>query len=107
MIDEIIQKVFNNFDFTFILIVNVLTYILINIVDYLNGAKVVSTFTKRVLLVCSIVIIAGCYLYIGDYENKLVLLNSSIVSPVSWSWIIKPICKKYNIDYKSLVKNGE
>lgn len=107
MIEEMIQKVFNNFDFTFILIVNVLTYILINVVDYLNGAKVVSTLMKRALLVCSIVIVAGCYLYIGDYENKIILLNSAIVAPVSWSWIIKPICKKYNIDYKSLVKNEE
>ena len=37
----------------------------------------------------------------GIATNRI-LLNSAILAPVFWSWIIKPICKYFKIDYKDI-----
>lgn len=97
--DNIIEQLINNFDFTYMLVVNVLTYILIKVLDYVNGYKRVKVYQKRILLVVAIFIVAGVY-KINDYENNIVLINSSIMAPVAWSWIFKPICNKIGIGYK-------
>lgn len=97
--DNIIEQLINNFDFTYMLVVNVLTYILIKILDYANGYKRVKVYQKRILLVISIVIVTGVY-KMNYYENNIVLVNSSIMAPVAWSWIFRPICNKIGIGYK-------
>lgn len=90
-----------NFDIPYILSVNVLTYMIIKGVDDLNGKKKIGTWTKRLItIICSIILII-CYRYIGEYENIIILINSSIIAPVAWSWLFKPILKKLKMDYKS------
>ena len=37
----------------------------------------------------------------GVSDIKLIL-NSAILAPVFWSWVMKPICKHFKIDYKQL-----
>lgn len=95
----IINQVLNNFDFTYMLIINVLTYIVIKIIDEINKEKIVTETQKRIVLLVSIIIVTLLYILFG-YSNKLILINSAILSPVFWSWILKPIIKKLNIDYK-------
>lgn len=95
----IINQVLNNFDFTYMLIINVLTYIVIKIIDEINKEKIVTVLQKRIVLLASIIIVTLLYILFG-YSNKLILINSAILSPVFWSWILKPIIKKLNIDYK-------
>lgn len=97
--DNIIEQLINNFDFTYMLIVNVLTYIFIKVLDYTNGYKRVKVYQKRILLVISIIIVAGVY-KMNYYENNIVLINSSIMAPVAWSWIFRPICNKLGVGYK-------
>lgn len=97
-IENIINTSINSFDFGFCIIVNILTYLIIKLIDELNGDKAVSTWIKRLVLLCSIIIISVSYYIIGT-DNKLII-NSAILAPVFWSWIAKPICKKLNIDYK-------
>lgn len=99
IINDVLSQVINNFDFAYMLIINVLTYMIIKIIDYFNGDKKVNTWLKRVILCVSIIIIATIYVLTG-YENKIILLNSTIIAPVFWSWILKPILKKLGIDYK-------
>ena len=36
-----------------------------------------------------------------DYDVKT-LINSAILAPVLQSWIMKPICKHFKIDYKNI-----
>ena len=55
---------------------------------------------KRLVLITSILVIGTAYYFI-DHNPKL-LLNSSILAPVFWTWILKPICKKLDIDYKKI-----
>lgn len=100
-LDVVIDKIINNFDFAYMFIVNVLTYIIIKIVDYVNGDAKVPTWLKRVILLVSIVVVTAIYLAL-DYDNKIVLLNSAIFAPIFWSWILRPIFMKFGIGYKQV-----
>ena len=98
IINNIITTIISSFDFAYCISVNVLTYLIIKLIDNLNGKKAVSTWSKRIVLLIVIISMGVLYNLIGC-DNKI-LLNSAILAPVSWSWIIKPICKYFKIDYK-------
>lgn len=100
IIIDAIKVTISSFDFSFCICSNLLTYFLIKMVDEMNGRKYVSTWIKRIILICSITIMSFIYYYIG-VDLKL-LTNSAILTPVFWSWVIKPLCKIINIDYKSI-----
>ena len=100
IINNVITTIINSFDFAYCISVNILTYIIIKIIDSLNGKKIVSTWSKRIVLLVVILSTGVLYNLIGC-DNKI-LLNSAILAPVFWSWIIKPICKYFKIDYKDI-----
>ena len=100
IINNIITTVISSFDFAYCISVNILTYLIIKIIDSLNGKKTVSTWSKRIVLLVVIFSMWVLYNLIGC-DNKI-LLNSAILAPVFWSWIIKPICKYFRIDYKDI-----
>lgn len=95
-----IQTTLSSFDFAYCIIVNVLTYLIINIINSRNGNIDMKKWNKRMILLLCIVII-GCFYYFTGSDIKLVL-NSAIIAPVFWSWIMKPICRHFKIDYKQL-----
>lgn len=96
-IEQIINTTIESFDFGFCVAVNILTYLIIKIIDEINGKRTVSTWAKRGVMFLSIIIIATIY-YLTQSDIKLIA-NSSILAPVFWSWIGKPICNKLKIDY--------
>ena len=100
-IDVIVDGILSNFDFGFMFIVNVLTYIIIKVIDYFNGDNKVPTWQKRCVLVISIATIAGIYIASG-YDNTIMLVNSAVLAPVFWSWVVSPILKKLGIGYKDI-----
>lgn len=99
--EEKIKLVLDNFDFVYMIVVNVLTYLIIKGFDAVNGVKKVPTIIKRLCLVAAIVIVLIAYDIIG-YENKLILVNSTILAPIFWSWIAKPILNKFGLAYKNV-----
>lgn len=99
LISNFVELFNTHFDLSFMLCVNILTYILIKVIDDLNGDKVVGTWTKRLVMLISCFAIAAAYVA-GGYENTTILINSAILAPVAWSWIFKPILKKIGVDYK-------
>lgn len=101
VINLIIDNIINNFDFGFMFVVNVATYIMIKIVDHFNGDAKVPTYQKRLLLVIAISFISDIY-FIFDYTNVIVLINSAILAPVFWSWVASPILKRLGIGYKDI-----
>lgn len=103
LISNFVELFNTHFDLSFMLCVNILTYILIKVIDDLNGDKVVSTWTKRLVMLISCFAIAAGYVA-GGYENTTILINSAILAPVAWSWIFKPILKKIGVDYKKMDK---
>ena len=100
-IDIIVDGILSNFDFGFMFIVNVLTYIIIKVIDYFNGDNKVPTWQKRCVLVISIATMAGIYIASG-YDNNIMLVNSAILAPVFWSWVVSPILKKLGVGYKDI-----
>lgn len=99
LIDFIVNQIMTNFDFAYMVVVNILTYLFIKFIDTANGDKAVSILVKRLMLIISIVLVTGVYILSG-YNNKIVLLNSAIAAPVAWSWIFRPIVVKFGIGYK-------
>ena len=95
-----IQTTLNSFDFAYCIIVNVLTYLIINVINSRNGNIDMKKWSKRIILFLCIVIV-GTFYYFNGSDIKLVV-NSAIIAPVFWSWIMKPICRHFKIDYKQL-----
>ena len=95
-----IQTTLNSFDFAYCIIVNVLTYLIINIINSRNGNIDMNMWSKRIILILCIIVV-GSFYYFNGSDLKLII-NSAILAPVFWSWIMKPICKYFKIDYKQL-----
>ena len=98
-ISQIIETTIQSFDFTFCILVNILTYVVITLSND-TKFKITSTWSKRLVLFTSILVIGVIY-YQTNSDIKLII-NSSILAPVSWSWVFKPICKKFKMDYKHI-----
>lgn len=99
LIEKLLDLIISNFDFSYMITINVLTYIIIKVIDYINKNKNVTTLEKRIALLASIIIVTSCYLLSG-YKDYIVLLNSAICAPVFYSWVLRPILIKFNIGYK-------
>ena len=97
VISTIINSVISSFDFTFCIIVNIATYLIIKAI-ITTDKFFTSTWFKRIVFLIVCTIIALVY-YITGSDIKIIV-NSFILAPISWSWIFKPICNKLNIDYK-------
>ena len=100
VLTNIIQTTLESFDFAFCIAVNILTYLIIKVWDEKNGNKVLTTWQKRSVLLI-VILSTGVLYYVLGYDTKT-LVNSAILAPVFWSWILKPICKKFKIDYKNI-----
>lgn len=101
VINNIINALISQFDFTYCVIVNIMTYLIINFMIKVIGGNIVVPI-KRMVLLFSIIVIATIYYFIGS--DIKVLVNSAILAPVSWSWIFKPIANKLGWDYKQIDK---
>lgn len=97
IVNLIIDTTINSFDFSFCIITNILTYLIIKLIDEINGSKPITTWQKRVVMVCCILTLAIIKIGFGNDAN--LIINSSVLAPVFWSWIGKPIVKFLNIDY--------
>lgn len=93
ILNETIQNTLNSFDWSFCISVNVLTYIIVK-----TFKKRLSTWMKRIIMLF-VVLLIGVVEYFLGMDIKC-LINSAILAPVSWSWIFKPLCEKFNINYK-------
>ena len=101
VINNIINALISQFDFTYCVIVNIMTYLIINFMIKIAGGNVVVPI-KRIVLLFSIIVIAAIYYFLGT--DIKVLVNSAILAPVSWSWIFKPIANRLGWDYKQIDK---
>ena len=100
IINNIIQTTLESFDFAYCITVNILTYFIISIINDKRGHTDLSTWAKRLVLLI-VILSTGVLYYLVGSDTK-VLLNSAVLAPVFWSWILKPICKKLKIDYKNI-----
>ena len=61
--ENIITNLINNFDFAYMLAINILTYIIIKIIDSFNDTRKIKTYIKRICLLISILIVTILYKY--------------------------------------------
>ena len=96
---QIVKTTLNSFDFTFCLLVNVLTY---TVITFITAAKhkEIKTWVKKLILFASILLTG--ILYWALCKNLELVINSAILAPVTWSFIFKPVFKKFGIDYKDV-----
>ena len=100
MFEHIIDILLENFDISYCIAVNIATYLSIKFIDDINGKKIVPRHCKRIILLLVIIVMAIIYHLSG--VNSKVIIDSAILAPVSWSWIFKPLCSKFNIDYRRI-----
>ena len=100
IINNIINTTLNSFDFPFCIVVNILTYIVILLINDRNKSKDLTTWSKRKVMIIIVLITSIVYYFLG-IELKL-LINSAALAPVFWSWVMKPICKHFKVDYKDI-----
>ena len=101
IIEDVIRNLTTSFDFSYCIVVNVLAYLFITcFIDIAKGN--ITRTMKRVLLLISMAAVGIVYYAIGT-DLKLIV-NSAIIAPVSWSWIIKPVLAKFGYDYKDIDK---
>ena len=100
-IDSIINSMLSQFDFSYMLAINIVTYIFIQIWDNLNGEKLLTTWEKRLMMLVATAIVLFSY-KLCHYDNNIMLINSTIVAPVFWSWVLKPILNKLGVDYRKI-----
>ena len=100
IIGNAIQTTLNSFDFAFCIIVNILTYLIIRLINDRNGHKDLTTWSKRLVLII-VILSMGVLYWLMDYDIKT-LINSAILAPVFWSWVMKPICKYFKVDYRDV-----
>lgn len=100
-IDTIINSMLSQFDFSYMLGINIVTYIFVQIWDNVNGEKLLTTWEKRLMMLVATAIVLFSY-KLCHYDNNIILINSTIAAPVFWSWVLKPILTKFGIGYKKI-----
>lgn len=97
--EQIINQLISNFDFALMLIINIITYFVIKIIDEANGDKQPTTWQKRIVFLIVAIIVGVVYKFTTNISVNIII-NSCIIAPVAWSWLCKPIARKFGIDYK-------
>ncbi len=96
--EQIFNLLLGSFDFGYMFTVNILTYLIIKLIDQLNGEKKVPTYLKRIVAVFSGSLLGGIlFMYSGF---SMTIIYSFILSLVTWDCLFKPLIKNFkNINY--------
>lgn len=98
IISSVIQTTLASFDFAYCVTVNILTYLIIT--GLAKKDKSLPKWGKRLVLIIDVFVL-GIIWYVATKDIRLVL-NSAILAPVFWSWVMKPICQYFKLDYKDM-----
>ena len=98
IISNVIQTTLASFDFAYCVTVNILTYLIIT--GLAKKDKSLPKWGKRLVLIIDVFVL-GIIWYVATKDIRLVL-NSAILAPVFWSWVMKPICQYFKLDYKDM-----
>ena len=98
--EQLYDILLENFDISYMLSINILTYMIIKFIDFLNGDKKLKLIYKRLVLILSTIVCCIIYHFVTDLETR-VLVNSTIAAPVFYSWVMKPLLKKIKLQYNT------
>lgn len=95
---SIIDVIVNNFNFGLIISINALTYGMITIYNTI-AKKEASKLLKIIITIFSIIILGFIY-WKTEIISKDAIISSCVSAPLIWDWVLKPIFKKFKLDYK-------
>lgn len=104
MIELILSYISDSFDFGYIISINLLVYFIVKGIEYFRKNNT-NKFVKIVTTIIITIILGIVYKVTTEISNEK-LINSSILAPVAWDWIIKPLCRLIKIDYKEKTNGG-
>lgn len=96
------EKLFEIFSLEYMFSVIVASYLVIKLVDVLNGKKVVPSWLKRLITCIVGVILFGVFAKFTDI-NVQCLMASFFSAVFVYDTAIKVIIQKFNIDYRKYV----
>lgn len=94
IINTFITELLSKFDFQFMLVVNIITWMIIKTIDLANGTKAVPTWLKR-LIAFLVGVIVGTIVVLANTNSFITIFYSFFVSLVSWDIIFKPILNRF------------
>lgn len=105
MVNQIIDYALNNFNFGYVISINILAYIIISLISHISKQQIKKII--KILITCAISIIMFIIYKLCSNIETDILINSTILAPVAWDWIIKPIFEKLKIDYNNYASTTE
>lgn len=93
------EKLFDIFSLEYMFSVIIASYLVIKLVDVINGEKVVPTWMKRVITFIVGVILFVVFIKFTD-ETVQCLMASFFSAVFVYDTAIKVIIRKFNIDYR-------
>lgn len=96
-LESILSYVSESFNFAYVITINIVVYLLLYGVGHIIKKEIKKPYKILTTIIVTI-IFAFIYHFTTEITNEQ-LINSSILAPVSWDWIIKPILQKLKIDY--------
>lgn len=93
--ESIINIILNNFNFGLIITINSAIYFIIKAIEVLSKSPLKKGL--KILITLFVCIILGIIYY--NKNNSQEIISTCISAPLLWDWIIKPIVKKFNMDY--------
>lgn len=93
------EKLFDIFSLEYMFSVIIASYLVIKLVDVINGEKVVPTWMKRVITFIVGVILFVVFMKFTD-ETVQCLMASFFSAVFVYDTAIKVIIRKFNIDYR-------
>lgn len=98
---NVLSQILNSLDFSFIFIVNLITYLAIKGIEEIITKKAISKLMKRIVTFLIGILVGLVVLQIGE-TKPVVIFYSFFFSLISFDYIFKPILKKFDIaNYKS------
>lgn len=98
---NVLSQILNSLDFSFIFIVNLITYLAIKGIEEIITKKAISKLMKRIITFLIGILVGLVVLQIGE-TKPVVIFYSFFFSLISFDYIFKPILKKFDIaNYKS------
>ncbi len=94
IINTFITELLSKFDFQFMLVVNIITWMIIKLIDITNGIKAVPTWIKR-LIAFVVGIIVGTIVVLANANSFITIFYSFFISLVSWDIIFKPLLNRF------------
>lgn len=94
IINNFITELLSKFDFQFMLVVNIATWMIIKTIDVANGTKQVPTWLKR-LIAFIVGVIVGTIVVLTNSNSFITIFYSFFISLVSWDIIFKPILNRF------------